>query len=61
MISTDLQQEVQLDSISYSQLSKVLSQMDSDIFMAIFYQLLNRINQQSPITKQALRQTTMNS
>lgn len=50
-VSEELQKEIGIDSISYSQLSRVLSKMDTEILLAIFYQLLSQIKKNRPVDK----------
>lgn len=45
LLAPDLQKAVDLESISYSQLSRKLSEVDSQILEEIFYQLLSQLHQ----------------
>ncbi|MFL2145233.1 IS4 family transposase [Desemzia sp. FAM 24101] len=50
-VSKELQKETGIDSISYSQLSRVLPKMDSEILLAIFNQLLSQDQKKMPVNK----------
>jgi len=50
-VSKELQKEIGIESISYSQLSRVLPKMDSEILLAIFYQLLSQVKKKMPVDK----------
>ncbi|GMA09334.1 hypothetical protein GCM10025886_24870 [Tetragenococcus halophilus subsp. flandriensis] len=50
-VSPELQSTMALDSISHSQLSRVLAQMDDEILWAIFAQLLEKVRSKTPVTK----------
>ena len=51
LVSKNLQKEFQLESISYSQLSRTLPLLDSEVLMAIFYQLLGQVKSKQPVNK----------
>lgn len=50
-VSKELQRETRIDSISYSQLSRILPKMDSEILLAIFNQLLSQVQKKMPVNK----------
>ncbi|GMA46896.1 transposase [Tetragenococcus muriaticus] len=51
-VSSELQSTMALDSISHSQLSRTLAQMDDEILWAVFAQLLEKARSKTPVTKQ---------
>ncbi|SMH27084.1 transposase, IS4 family [Carnobacterium iners] len=50
-VSKELQKEMGMTSISYSQLSRTLSKIDSEILLAIFSQLVSQAKNKRPVTK----------
>ncbi len=51
MVSADLRKEVELESISYCQLSRILPALDPEVLMAIFCQLLEKVQTKKPVNK----------
>ncbi|WP_090005132.1 hypothetical protein [Carnobacterium iners] len=50
-VSRERQKEIGRTSIRYSQLSKTLLKIDSEILLAIFSQLVNQIKNKRPVTR----------
>ena len=53
-VSKDLQKEIQLESSSYSHPSRTVPVLDSEVLLAIFYQLLGQIKAEQPMGKRNL-------
>ena len=51
LVNPNLKKVMGIDSISYSQLSRVLSKMDSEVLLAIFCQLLSQVKKKMLVDK----------